>query len=457
MKNLNSLLLTFFLALTFSSAFGQKKPKNPEPTQASERMKNTEIRKALSAKSVANGLEFKSVGPTIMSGRVVDIAVNPIDPTEFYVAYASGGLWHTTNNGTSFESIFDDEIVLTLGAVAVNWDAGIIWLGTGEVNSSRSSYAGTGMYVSRDLGETWEHSGLQESHHIGRICLHPNDPTKAWVAVLGHLYSPNSERGVYVTSDGGKTWAHSLSVNENAGAVDLVLNENNPDELYAAIWERTRRAWKFTASGNSSGVYKTENGGKSWSSITASGSGFPLGDGVGRIGLALHSDADSSKLYAIIDNQGEREEEEEEKDDLEKSDFIGMSAEAFDLLNNGELQEFLDDNGFPDRYDTTKVKTMVADGDLLPEALHDYLTDANADLFDKPIIGAEVYTYDGNSDNWSRTHQDYLDDIVSIDEMATFIRVDPDRVMVYVNIVCVDSSPSGATIVRCEHWNARDV
>jgi photosystem II stability/assembly factor-like uncharacterized protein len=448
MKNSNRLLLLTLLAFFTLSVTAQKKLKTPAPTEAAERMQNVNLRQALSDNSIANGLEFKSVGPTIMSGRVVDIAVNPDNPTEFFVAYASGGLWHTNNNGTSFESVFDSEMVMTIGALAVNWQNGTIWLGTGEVNSSRSSYAGTGMYISGDFGKTWDHAGLEESHHIGRICLHPTDSKKAWVAVLGHLYTPNPERGVFATSDGGENWSHVLAVNENAGAVDLKLNSDNPDELYAAIWERSRRAWRFTGSGNASAVYQSLDAGQSWSSITGGDSGFPEGANVGRIGLALHSEANSSKLYAILDNQGEREEEEDEKDELLKKDFLTMSKETFKDLNGLDLQNFLEENGFPEKYDTTAVKTMVAEDEITPDALHDYLTDANADLFDKPIIGAEVYSFDPKTTLWTRTHEDYLDDVVfTYGYYFGVIAVDPSNSeRVYIaGVPMLTSADGGAT------------
>jgi len=190
-----------------------------KPTPAAERLAVVQQRKNASAQSLLNEVPFRNVGPSIMSGRVVDMEVNPNDPTEMYVAYASGGLWHTVNNGQSFTPIFDSTDILIIGDIAVNWKTRAIWVGTGEVNSSRSSYAGMGVYRSTNNGKTWEYLGLPESHHIGKILLHPTNDQVAWVAALGHLYSPNKERGVYKTSDGGKQWKQVLYVDENTGAV----------------------------------------------------------------------------------------------------------------------------------------------------------------------------------------------------------------------------------------------
>ena len=176
---------------------------------------------------------------------------------------------------------------MTIGDVAVNWDKNIIWLGTGENNSSRSSYAGLGMYKSTDGGKTWQHSGLEETQHIGRIVLHPTDQNTVLVAALGHLYSPNKERGVFKTTDGGKTWKKTLYVDENTGAIDIVMDETDPSVIYAAMWSKERRAWKFDGSGATSGIYKSTDGGNTWALITTAKSGFPTGADAGRIGLAL--------------------------------------------------------------------------------------------------------------------------------------------------------------------------
>jgi hypothetical protein len=234
-----------------------------KPTSASDRLKAADQRKALLKKSLANSTGFRNVGPSVMSGRVVDVDANPDDPTEFYVAYASGGLWDTTNNGQSFTSVFDSEDVISLGDVAVNWKTRTIWLGTGEVNSSRSSYAGIGMYKSSNNGKSWEYLGLPESHHIGKIVLHPTDNNVAWVAALGHLYTPNKDRGIYKTSDGGKTWKQTLYIDENTGGIDIDIDAKDPNTLYSAMWYKTRTASNFEEGGKTSGIYKSTNGGES--------------------------------------------------------------------------------------------------------------------------------------------------------------------------------------------------
>jgi photosystem II stability/assembly factor-like uncharacterized protein len=206
-----------------------------KPTSGTDRLKGLLQRQVLEKRSTINGVKFRNIGPSVMSGRVSDIDANPEDPTEFYVAYSSGGVWHSTNNGLSFTPIFDSADALTVGDIAVNWRTKTIWVGTGEVNSSRSSYAGIGVYKSSDNGKSWQYLGLPESHHIGKIQLHPADSNTAWVAVLGALYSPNKERGVYKTTDGGKTWKHTLFVDDNTGVVDMDINPQNPNEFRPAV------------------------------------------------------------------------------------------------------------------------------------------------------------------------------------------------------------------------------
>ena len=358
-----------------------------------------------------SGYKATNIGPTVFSGRVSDLAVDPNDPSHFYVAYASGGLWETKNNGASFEPLFDSEVVMTIGAIAVNWESGDIWVGTGEVNSSRSSYAGVGVYKSSDLGQSWTYLGLPESHHIGRIILHPDDRNTAWIAVLGHLYTDNPERGVYMTSDGGESWEQTLAINDRTGVVDLTLDSTAPNTLYAAAWERDRKAWNFTESGSGSGIYKSTDGGRNWTKVTTGNSGFPTGTGVGRIGLSsVAGQGNNSVLYALLDNYDRRPKEDEEKEEgLTKEAFKSMSKADFEALEEESLKEFLKENRFPEEYSSEKVKEMVSNNKIVPADLANYLEDANALLFDTPVIGAELYRSDDQGETWTKTHEGYFD------------------------------------------------
>ncbi len=250
---------------------------------------------------VLKGLGARAIGPTRQSGRFVDFAVPAGRPNTFYAASASGGLWKTENNGQTFEPLFEHEKVFSIGDIAVapsNPD--ILYLGSGEANNSRSTYWGDGVYRSVDAGKTWTNVGLPESHHIGRIVVHPKDPDVAYVAALGHLYSGNPDRGVYKTADGGKTWTRVLAVSvdgRDVGAVDLVMDPGDPETLYAATYDRFRRPWMWGVGGPGSGVHKTVDGGRTWTRLT---NGLPSGV-LGRIGLAV-SPQDPKIVYAEIEN-----------------------------------------------------------------------------------------------------------------------------------------------------------
>ena len=294
---------------------------------------------------------FKNIGPTIMSGRVVDLAVNPENPTEFYVAYASGGLWHTTNNGTSFSPVMDSAPTINCGSVAVDWNSGTIWVGTGEVNSSRSSYSGIGILKSTNKGKTWENIGLPESHHISKICINPKNSNEIVVGVIGHLYTNNKERGIYKTSDGGKTWKQTLLINDETGIIDLVIAPSNFNIQYASAWERDRKAWNFKGTGSSSGIYKSTDSGVTWELLTNKASGFPTGENVGRIGLSVFN---AENIYAVVDNQNKRSSVKTEKPldantALFKTDIIG--CEVYKSVDGGKTwskksKAFMDDMFF---------------------------------------------------------------------------------------------------------------
>jgi photosystem II stability/assembly factor-like uncharacterized protein len=300
-----------------------------------------------SQENTFQSIKFKNIGPTIMSGRVVDLAVNEDNPIEFYAAYASGGLWYTTNNGSSFEPVMDNAPTQNIGCVAVDWKSGLILVGTGEVNSSRSSYAGIGILKSSDKGKTWTNIGLPDSHHISKIWVNPNDNNEIVVGVLGHLYSKNEERGVFKTTNGGKTWTKTLFINEETGIVDISFAPNNPKIMFAAAWERERKSNNFKGNGIGSGIYKSEDAGTSWIKID-SNSGFPNNVGIGRIGLTVFNE---NIAYAIVDNQNMR-----------------------------------------------------------PNALSRKSSDANTNLFNTEVIGAEVYKTVDAGKTWRKTHNQFIND-----------------------------------------------
>ena len=376
------------------------------PSDASLRINSLGEYKQKQSESLIK-LPWQNVGPTIMSGRVVDVEVDPGDPTRFYVAYASGGVWRTENNGQSFTPIFDEESTMTIGDIAIDWAHGeSIWIGTGENNSSRSSYAGTGTFYSNDKGKTWSHKGLEDSHHIGKVLIHPNDPKIIWVAVLGHLYTPNVQRGIFKSVDGGNTWQKTLYVGENSGAIDMVIDPKDPNILYASVWQRDRKAWNFNEAGSESGIYKSTNAGETWNCITKSGSGFLQGDKVGRIGLAI-SNQNSKILYAVVDDQNNQEKPKptgEDADALTNDMLRKMSKSDFEKLSKETIEKYLEKNRFPDKYDYQYVVDKIKNEQIKPTDLADYLEDANAALFNKPVKGAQIYkTLDGGI-TWKKTH-----------------------------------------------------
>lgn len=437
--------LSWTLVLSFSILLNAQT--NPHPaTAAAKRIDGFQQRRTMAASSLINAIEFRNIGPVVQSGRVVDLDVNPAKPSEFYVAYASGGLWKTTNNGMSFSPLFDNEAVMTIGDIAVDWKRNTIWLGTGEVNSSRSSYAGVGMYKSTDGGRNWSFIGLPESHHIGRIVLHPANPDIAWVAVLGHLYSPNAERGVYKTTDGGKNWQKTLYVDENTGAVDMVIDPSNANILYAATWTRDRKAWDFVEAGAGSGIYKSTDGGKTWKLLSGSKSGFPADEGTGRIGLDIAKGKNGKTvLYAALDNYNRRPEEPADEEVLTNASLKKMSREDFNEIKDYLLDDYLRSNSFPRKFRAATIKKMIQNNELTIEDLVAYTEDANSLLFDTPVIGLEIYRSDDEGRSWSKTHDKFIDFVYnSYGYYFGQIRINPADVnKIYVLGVPVISSSDG--------------
>ncbi|MEZ0485174.1 WD40/YVTN/BNR-like repeat-containing protein [Fibrella aquatica] len=422
---MHKLLLSLAALSLASGAFAQKKAKKsatPSPigitaTLASDRMAGATQRTQLTKSSLLQNVPVRSIGPTVMSGRVVDLSVNPQNPSEFYVAYASGGLWHTDNNGISFSPLFQHEAVMTIGAVAVDWKTGAIWLGTGEANSSRSSYAGMGCYKSTDKGRTWQHlPGLDDTHHVGKIALHPTDSNTAWVAAVGHLYTDNADRGIYKTTDGGRTWKKTLFIDNQTGAIDVDVDPTNPQVLYAAMWHKQRKAWDFVESGKTSGLYKSINGGDSWTLISGGQSGLPNDDKTGRMGLTIFP-GNTKTLYMILDNQAYRPEKATDKKavvdarKLTKERLKVISKDEFLKSEDSFIAEYLEEQNFPEKYTPKVLKEMILADKIKPVSILEYTDDANSRLINAEVIGAEVYRSDDGGAKWRKVNADFLDGV----------------------------------------------
>ena len=286
----------------------------------------------------AAALKFRTIGPTIMSGRVSDLAVVESDPRVFYVGTATGGVWKTQNAGVTFEHVFKDEATASVGDVTVApSNPNVVWVGTGEPQNRQSSPWGAGVYRSTDAGRTWTHLGLENTHHISRIQVHPRDPDVAYVAAVGHLWGANPERGVYRTTDGGATWEQVLYVDDDTGAIDLVMDPADPRTLFAAMYQRRRRAWGFNGGGPGSGIYRTIDGGDEWSELT---DGLPEGD-KGRIGLSVYR-GDGNVVFALVEADprvpgqgfGGGPSESERKNGVYRSTDRGETWEHMSTTNN---------------------------------------------------------------------------------------------------------------------------
>lgn len=275
------------------------------------------------------GFVWRSIGPVGQGGRVDDIEVHPTDPRIYYVGFATGGLWRTRNNGTTFEPIFDTYETHSIGDVAIApSDPDVIYVGTGEANNRQSSSFGAGVYRSVDGGDHFEYVGLRGTQTIARVLVHPDDPDVVWVAANGHLFGPNPERGVFKSTDGGATWSHVLKVDENTGATDLVLDPSDPEKLFAATYQRRRTACCFVGGGEGSGIWTSDDGGETWTRLE--GNGLPRGT-MGRIALAM-TPADPDVVYAQIEVAADRadelsEEEQEEWRRLAEADSLPPDPE----------------------------------------------------------------------------------------------------------------------------------
>jgi len=277
-----------------------KEPKKPAPKVEVAKVadsKQEDKKSEPMSSGTFEGLKLRSIGPAMISGRVVAFAVDPANRAHYYVAAASGGVWKTVNNGTTWTPVFDHEGSYSIGDIKLDpKDPNVVWVGTGESNSQRSVSYGDGVYRSEDGGESWKNVGLKRSEHVGRIVIDPRDSNVVYAAAEGPLWSSGGERGLYKTTDGGKSWSKVLDISENTGVGDVAMDPQNPDVLYAAAYQRQRKVWTLIDGGPESAIYKSTDAGKTWNKLT---SGLPKED-MGRIGLAI-SPIDNNLIYATVE------------------------------------------------------------------------------------------------------------------------------------------------------------
>ena len=390
-------------------SFGSLQAQDIKPTTEKTLQESLEKHKAMLASTPLKDFKARNVGPTNMSGRIVDIEV-AANRNTFYVAAASGGIWKTEDNGQSFTPIFDHQGALGIGAMALApSDNNILWVGTGEDNSSRSTYAGNGIHKSTDGGKTWEHIGLVHSQHIGQIIIHPTNPDIVWVGSMGGLYSKNKERGLYKTTDGGKSWKKTLYIDDNTGIIDIQIHPTNPDVLLAASWERFRQAHDFIGNGKGSAIWRSEDGGDTWRKAVE---GFPQDEFVGRIGFDF-SLSNPNVVYALLDNQGKsdkpapeprrRGNQQQEENPLKLEDFKDMTLDQALALEDKRLESMARRSQFSTKYTASEIKRLLKTGKITTAQIANYnggAVDANAAMFGQPIKGAEVYRSEDAGKSW---------------------------------------------------------
>src|SRR5215204_790606 len=265
-----------------------------KPTAGAEKLAAFEKQKQMMQSSPYKNLQWRLVGPDIRSGRSTDVEGITGDPNIIYAAFATGGLWKTEDAGDTWKPIFDNEATQSIGDIALApSDKNILYVGTGEANIFRASLPGIGMYKSNDAGKTFTHIGLENTGTIARIIVHPKNPNIVYVAASGNEWTYNKDRGVYKTTDGGKTWKNILFESEKSGCIDLVIDPTDPNTLYASFWSRTRKRWSDPTPEDGDYIYKTTDGGKTWKKIVNGlpddpvGRGLPDTKNTGRVGIAI--------------------------------------------------------------------------------------------------------------------------------------------------------------------------
>ena len=424
-------------------------------TSAADRLASFAKRQQMMRDSVFGNIMWRSVGPEQQGGRVIDIEAPASDPHKLFVSYATGGLYVTEDDGNSWKPLFDNQSCYAIGDTAVSRDGRTIWVGTGENNSQRTSYSGTGVFKSEDGGATWKNVGLNETHRIGRVLIDPRNENTVYVAAIGALYSQNPNRGLYKTTDGGKTWTQVLKMNEYTGVIDLVMDPRNSNVLYAAAWERDRRAWNFLEGGTGSAIYKSVDAGKTWTKLT---NGLPNGGDLGRIGLAI-SPSRPDRIYAWVDNQNRDEDpdadERQPSGELTARRLMRIDEKTFLDIDKDALDRFFR------RFLPTDVKMdetleKMRKGEMKLSDIKAEMIRRNRNVFEFGIVDQELYRSDDGGKTWRKTHPNRLGDHLGYYCGRVFVNPsNPDEVVV-TGVSLLRSQDGGLTFQEIADRNHSD-
>lgn len=342
MKLIRQLSVLLFVIITVTT-FAQTPPSNQRPSSGTARIASFKKQSALIQSSPYKKLQWRNIGPDNISGRCTDVWGIKGNPNIIYATFASGGLWKTEDGGKTWKSIFDKYGTINFGNMAIApSNNNILYAGTGEANIFRASLPGIGMFKSTDAGKTWQHIGLENTSTISRVVVHPTNPNIVYAAAGGNEWSYNPDRGVYQTTDGGKTWKKILYQDEKTGCNDLRMDPSDPNIIYASMWNRIRKRWSDPVPEDGDHIYKTTDGGKTWKPLT---NGLPDTKRTGRVGLAI-SESNPNVVYAFVDNhESKREVKEGELDPYGRPrDFVAKGVEVYRSNDKGENWNKMSEN-----------------------------------------------------------------------------------------------------------------
>lgn len=376
------------------------------------------------------GLPWRPVGPAFQGGRVEALAVHPSRPDTWFVGAGSGSVWKTTNAGTTWRPVFTHHPTFSIGDIAIapsNPD--VVWIGTGEVLMARSSFAGFGVFKSVDGGSSWQSMGLEATHHIGKVLIDPRDPDIVLVAAIGRNYGTNPERGVFFTTDGGRTWKKTLFVDDRTGAIDLAMHPTDPRKIFAVMWEHDRRAWHHTSAGSGSGLFRSTDGGHTWQRVTQ---GLPTGPHLGRMGVAF-APSRPEVVYLLVSNETPLPSTPAPSASLTAEAAGRLTKDAFLALENAAIERLLRSSGLPRRHTAGAVRQRVASNALTPAAFAAWVL-ASAPAPPARRVGGELYRSDDGGASWRRMNEGAIGTAVGYDFCLVEVSPDdPDEIYVLGN------------------------